>query len=77
MPRYLVRWEIDIFDADTPQDAALRALDIQRDRWGQATHFSVAEVDDEGMQDGKYPPQKFVELDAENYMNWDEEPDNA
>lgn len=68
MPRYLVRWEIDIFDVDTPEDAALRALDIQRDHLSQATHFAVAEVDDEGRQNGKYPPQKFTYLDTEFYM---------
>lgn len=30
MPRYIVRWEIEV-EADTPEDAAFEALVIQRD----------------------------------------------
>lgn len=40
MPEFRVRWEIDI-EADTPEEAAMRALFIQRDRESTATHFTV------------------------------------
>jgi hypothetical protein len=41
MPEFRVRWEIDI-EADTPEEAAIRALFIQRDRDSAATHFTVS-----------------------------------
>jgi len=37
---YRVKWEIDI-DADSPRQAALEALKIQRDRNSMATVFEV------------------------------------
>lgn len=40
MPEYLVRWEMDIV-ADSPQEAAQKALEIHRDEDSIATHFLV------------------------------------
>lgn len=40
MPTYLVTWIIDI-EADTPRDAAQKALEIQRDPESIATVFEV------------------------------------
>jgi hypothetical protein len=40
MQEYKIRWEIDI-EADTPEEAAKKALLIQRDRESLATHFVV------------------------------------
>lgn len=40
MPQYHVIWEIDL-DAESPEDAALQALSIQRDPQSIATMFSV------------------------------------
>lgn len=40
MTSYLVSWAIDI-DADSPEEAAERALEIQRDPAGLATVFKV------------------------------------
>lgn len=40
MNSYRVVWEIDI-EADTPEDAARQALDIQRDKNSEATVFLV------------------------------------
>ena len=40
MNSYRVSWEIDI-DADTPREAAQKALDIQRDKESIATVFDV------------------------------------
>ena len=37
---YLVKWEIDI-EADSPEEAAVIALDIQRDRLSNALCFTV------------------------------------
>lgn len=37
---YRVRWEIDI-EADTPHEAAEKALRIQRDPWSTATVFEI------------------------------------
>lgn len=44
MKSYLVTWEIDI-DADTPEDAARKALAIQRDPASIATVFDVYDCD--------------------------------
>jgi len=41
---YRVVWEIDI-EADSPEDAAKKALEIQRDPEGAATFFRVSEHD--------------------------------
>ncbi len=40
---YRVTWVIDI-DADTPREAAEKALEIQRDPQSIATHFIVRAV---------------------------------
>lgn len=45
MPNYLVRWEIDI-EADTPREAAVKALEIQRDTESIATVFHVFVTDE-------------------------------
>jgi len=37
---YEVKWEIDIY-ADSPEEAAQKALEIQRDPNSIATHFEV------------------------------------
>ncbi len=42
MPEYRVKWEIDL-DANSPEDAARRALQIQRDRQSITTVFEVRE----------------------------------
>lgn len=44
---YLVTWEIEV-DADSPRDAAQRALDMQRDPDSTATVFGVVEFDTDG-----------------------------
>lgn len=44
MPLYRVIWTID-FDADTAEDAAEIALDIQRDSLSDATVFEVINQD--------------------------------
>ena len=46
MPTYLVTWEIDI-DADSPREAAEKALAIQRNPESTATVFQVLEQDTE------------------------------
>ncbi|MHB0965300.1 MAG: hypothetical protein ACYC36_02490 [Bellilinea sp.] len=38
---YTVTWNIDIFDADSPREAAEKALAIHRDPSSVATVFSV------------------------------------
>lgn len=43
MTTFKVRWEIDIFDADTPREAAYQALQIQRDPDSDAVVFEVSE----------------------------------
>ena len=40
MTQYLVKWEIDI-EADNPEEAARKALEIQRDRNSRALVFDV------------------------------------
>lgn len=44
MPDYVVRWDIDVH-ADTPEEAAQQAREIQRDRLNLATVYNVAESD--------------------------------
>ena len=46
MAEYLIRWEINI-DADSPEEAARIALEIQRDPASQATIFTAYEDNDE------------------------------
>lgn len=43
---YVVTWTIDIW-ADTPHDAAIIALEIQRDSMSDATIFEVKTVDED------------------------------
>ncbi len=43
MNHYLVKWEIDI-DAETPEEAAKKALEIHRDPESCATVFEVYDV---------------------------------
>lgn len=45
MPEYRVVWEIDI-EADTPKEAAKKALKIQRDPESTATVFDTFERGD-------------------------------
>jgi hypothetical protein len=45
MPTYTVQWLIEL-DADSPREAAIKALEIQRDPNSTATHFTV--IDEEG-----------------------------
>lgn len=42
---YRVRWEIDL-DSDSPEHAAQKALEIQRDPHSTALHFEVFEIVD-------------------------------
>lgn len=44
MPSYRVVWEIDL-DAETPEDAARKALAIHRDPGSTATFFTVTSPD--------------------------------
>lgn len=43
MKHYLVSWSIDI-DADSPEEAAQKAQDIQKDPESIATYFDVLDV---------------------------------
>lgn len=43
MSTHHVIWEVDIFDADTPVDAARQALAIQRKADSTATIFDVTD----------------------------------
>jgi len=46
MTKYNVTWEIDV-EADSVEEAALQALEIQRDPAGTATVFEVQEHGEE------------------------------
>lgn len=46
MPEYLVKWEIDI-NADSPREAAEKALEIHRDPDSVATFFKVIHPEDD------------------------------
>ena len=46
MPNYSVRWTIDIFDADGPEHAAVKALIMHRDPDSIATYFEVSRAGD-------------------------------
>lgn len=48
LKRYLVTWEIDIFDADSPREAAQQAFDAVRRPGTLATVFKVVEHDTGG-----------------------------
>jgi hypothetical protein len=43
MSDYIVTWEINIEDVDSPQEAAREAMAIQQDRTSDATTFTVQE----------------------------------
>jgi hypothetical protein len=43
MAEYLVTWKIEVA-ADSPEDAALQALEIQRDPESMATVFDVVDT---------------------------------
>ena len=45
MAHHFVKWEIDIFDANTAQEAAQKALEIMRDPESVATIFDVHNLD--------------------------------
>lgn len=64
MPRYWVRWEIDV-DAGSPQEAAEKALAVHRDQDSIATVFDVYEmVEDRGLV-GKAAVFTRVDLDED------------
>lgn len=46
MPTYSVRWTIDIFDAEGPDHAAVKALIMHRDPDSIATYFEVSSAED-------------------------------
>jgi hypothetical protein len=46
MNGYLVTWQIDM-DADTPEEAAIKALHIMRDEESSAKYFLVGDEDGE------------------------------
>lgn len=48
MPNYFVTWEIDIFDAENPRDAAEQAWGHMRREGSQACVFDVIECDSDG-----------------------------
>ena len=48
MKTYNLKWEIDI-EAETPEEAVQRALEIQRDSQSIATVFEVFEKTDTGL----------------------------
>ena len=41
MPEFYVTWGIDIYEVDSPHEAAQKALDIMRDPQSAATIFHV------------------------------------
>ena len=41
MPDYKVVWELDVFDVDSPREAAAVALNLQQDPTSIATVFDV------------------------------------
>jgi hypothetical protein len=59
---YRVLWEIDIFDADSPREAAEKALEIQRKPDSIATVFTVRDETDESaavdLDDDSYAPDQ-------------------
>lgn len=48
MAGFIVTWEIDIFDAASPREAAQRAFDMMRKHDTTATVFTVIEHDGSG-----------------------------
>ncbi len=44
MPEYRVKWEVDLI-ANSPEDAARQALEIQRDLGSVASVFTVTDED--------------------------------
>lgn len=57
---YEVKWEIDI-DADSPEEAAQKALEIQRDPNSIATHFEVRKATYDVLTD-TYPVWESIDL---------------
>jgi hypothetical protein len=64
MKEYRVTWEIDI-DADSPEEAAQKALDIQRNPESMATVFDVFEPDEEANDNAKHFRVDLMEDDPE------------
>ena len=58
MNQYRVRWDIEL-DAPSPEEAAQKALEIQRDPNSWATCFTVYELDEHGQID----PRVVIDLD--------------
>lgn len=70
MSHHVITWKIDIFDAETPEEAMRRALAIMRDPESVATIFT-AENQDTGeritidIEDGQvYPEDHFSPLEG-------------
>ncbi len=68
MPMYHVTWEIEI-DADTPRDAAERALEIHRNPQSIATVFTVADT-----SDALDPEGVEIDLDDQPHRVNDDDP---
>jgi hypothetical protein len=64
MTSYFVEWSIDI-DADSPREAAEKALEIQRDPSSSATVFSVIKYDSDGSK-------SLIDLDDDEDEGWEE-----
>jgi len=60
---YTVTWEIDVFDAASPRDAAQKAFDIMRKPDTTATVFHVIEHDDAS---GDYTSVDLLEEDNDD-----------
>jgi hypothetical protein len=72
MPDFRVVWQIDIWDAETHEEAARRALAIQRDPNSIATVFSVYDPKRETLTDaepfditGRGNPEQYADTDEE------------
>jgi len=48
MRDYLVRWEIDVFDAESPEDAARMALESIKDLTNETHVFEVTATNGDG-----------------------------
>lgn len=62
MANYKVFWDIDIEDCDSPEEAAAKALEIQRDPESIATVFTVRKEED------KLGPYTLVDLSPDEEM---------
>lgn len=63
MPNYLLTWKIDIEDVDSPEQAVIEAIRIQRDPDGCATWFTVKDKD----------TGKEIDIDGETLLTDNEE----